>query len=307
MRERRVEWPTIAVAVAIAAGFAATLSFHQRLPAVAEIVVVGILAAWYGSLQHEVIHGHPTPWRSLNTALAIVPLALVVPFRSYRTHHLAHHQVADLTDPDDDPESWYVSAETWATAGSLQLWYLRATRTLLGRLVLGPPVVAARWLATGMRNVRTPSSALHAAGHVLAAATVLAVVRAAGLSWWTYVVGVVWVGGALTMLRSFAEHRMTATGPRSAIVRTGRFFSLLYLNNNLHHTHHVRPGLPWFELTAADAELAAHAEVAAGAGLYAGYSEVARRYLLRPFDTPVRSSTDRSLEDSRPFVAAEIV
>ena len=95
------------------------------------------------------------------------------------------------------------------------------------------------------------------------------------------------------MLRSFAEHRMTDTGPRSAIVRSGRFFSLLYLNNNLHHTHHVRPGLPWFELTAADAELAADAEVAAGAGLYAGYGEIARRYLLHPFDAPVRAWRQR--------------
>jgi fatty acid desaturase len=290
MRERVVEWPTVAVASAIAGGLVVTFALHERLPAIVEILVLGVLAAWYGSLQHEVIHGHPTPWRVVNTAMAIVPLALVVPFRTYRTHHLAHHQTGDLTDPDDDPESWYVTAETWAAAGRVERWYLSATRTLLGRLVLGPPVVAARWLAAGVRNLRTPSAVASAAGHVAAVTAVLLVVRAAGLSWWTYVVGAVWVGGALTMLRSFAEHRMTDTGPRSAIVRSGRFFSLLYLNNNLHHTHHVRPGLPWFELTAAT-EPAADAEVAAGAGLYEGYGDVARRYLLHPFDTPVRAAS----------------
>ena len=147
-----MEWPTVAVASAIAAGLAATFALHERLPAVVEIVVLGVLAAWYGSLQHEVIHGHPTPWPRVNTALAIVPLDLVVPFRSYRTLHVAHHQTPDLTDPDDDPESWYVTAETWASAGRVQRWYISATRTLLGRLVLGPPVVAARWLAGGVRN-----------------------------------------------------------------------------------------------------------------------------------------------------------
>jgi fatty acid desaturase len=291
MRERGVEWPTVAVAAAIAAGFTAMLSFHERLPALAEIAVLAVLAAWYGSLQHEVIHGHPTPWRWINTSMAIVPLTLVVPFRSYRAHHLAHHEIRDLTDPDDDPESWYVTAETWAAAGSVLRWYLSATRTLLGRLVLGPPVVAARWLAAGVRDLRTPSAVARSAGHVAAVAGVLLVVRATGLSWWTYVIGVVWAGGALTLLRSFAEHRMTDAGPRSAIVRTGRCFSLLYLNNNLHHTHHVRPGLPWFELPAADTLLAADAEVAAGAGLYAGYRDIARRYLLHPFDTPVRAAS----------------
>ncbi len=176
-----MEWPTVAVASAIAAGLAATLALHERLPAVVEIVVLGVLAAWYGSLQHEVIHGHPTRWPRVNTALAIVPLDLVVPFRSYRTLHVAHHQTPDLTDPDDDPESWYVTAETWASAGRVQRWYISATRTLLGRLVLGPPVVAARWLAAGVRNLRTPAAVVRAAGHVAAVVAVLLVVRVTSL------------------------------------------------------------------------------------------------------------------------------
>ena len=286
MRER-VEWPTLAVASAIAAGLAATLSLHEQLPAVAEIVVLGVLAAWYGSLQHEVIHGHPTPWPRINTAVAIVPLGIVVPYRPYRASHLAHHRVAELTDPEDDPESWYVTPEAWTSAGPVRRWYLAVMRTLLGRLVLGPPVVAARWVGLGMRNARTPQGAVRVAGHVAAVAAVLIVVRASGMALWSYVIAVVWVGGALTLLRSFAEHRLTDAGPRSAIVRTGRFFSLLYLNNNLHHTHHARPGVSWFELPAADAELGADDAVAAGAGLYAGYGEIARRFLLRPLDAPV--------------------
>jgi fatty acid desaturase len=285
-----MEWPTLAVASAIAVGLAATLALHERLPTVAEIAVLGVLAAWYGSLQHEVIHGHPTPWPRVNTALAIAPLGIVVPCRQYRAQHIVHHETADLTDPDGDPESWYVTPEAWASAGLVRRGYLTATRTLLGRLVIGPLVVAARWAGLGMRHARTAAGALHVAGHVAAVAVVLVVVRSTGMSLWTYVIGVVWVGGALTLLRSFAEHRMTDAGPRSAIVRSGRFFSLLYLNNNLHHTHHVRPGVPWFELPRADAELGADEAVAAGAGVYAGYGEIARRFLLHPFDTPVHPS-----------------
>ena len=172
-------------------------------------------------------------------------------------------------------------------AGPVRRWYLHAMRTLLGRMVLGPPVIAVRWSQQALRNARTLAGALRVRGHVAAVAVVLLVVRATGMSVWMYVVGVVWAGGALSLLRSFAEHRMTDAGTRSAVVRTGRFFSLLFLNNNLHHTHHVRPGVPWFQLPAATPSSAATSWSATGAGLYAGYGEVARRYLLRPFDTPV--------------------
>ena len=282
-----MEWPTVAVTAAIAGGLAATVALHQQLPAAVEIAALGVLAAWYNSLQHEVIHGHPTPWCAINTAIAIVPLGLVAPFRRYRALHLAHHRTLDLTDPDTDPESFYVTPRAWASAGPVRRWYLHTTRTLLGRMVLGPPVIAARWIAAGVRNARTLAGALRVSGHVAAVAAVLLLVRATGMSVWTYAIGVIWAGGALSLLRSFAEHRMTDAGPRSAIVRSGRFLSLLYLNNNLHHTHHVRPGVPWFQLPAADAELGTDELVATGAGVYAGYGDVARRYLLRPFDAPV--------------------
>ena len=283
-----MEWPTVAVTAAIVGGLAATVALHQQLPAAVEIAVLGLLAAWYNSLQHEVIHGHPTPWHAVNTAVAIVPLGLVAPFRRYRAQHLDHHRTLDITDPDTDPESFYVTPQTWASAGPLHRWYLTATRTLLGRMVLGPPVIAARWISAGLRNARTLAGAWRVAGHVVAVATVLVIVRATGMSVWTYIIGVVWVGGALSLLRSFAEHRMTDTGPRSAIVRSGRLLSLLYLNNNLHHTHHVRPGVPWFQLPAVHDDLGTDELVATGAGVYTGYGEVARRYLLRPFDVPVR-------------------
>ena len=94
-----------------------------------------------------------------------------------------------------------------------------------------------------------------------------------------------WGGAALSLLRSFAEHRPPdelGDGTPSAVVRAGWFFSLLYLNNNLHHTHHARPGLAWFELPAAHASIDGDRAAAAGAGLYHGYGDVARRFLLHP-------------------------
>jgi fatty acid desaturase len=281
-----VEWPTVAVTVAIAGGFAAVLVAHESMPTFLVVALLAVLGAWYNSLQHEVIHGHPTPWRSLNTAMVALPIGLVVPFPVYRDSHLVHHRADPLTSPDTDPESFYVSAETWRRYGPLRRATLLAMRTLAGRMILGPPVAATRWWRS-IAASRSPRVALRAVTHVAGVAVVLAVVAASGLPLWIYVIGVAWCGGALSLLRSFVEHRLAEAGTPSAVVRTGWFFSLLFLNNNLHHTHHARPGVPWFELPGLHARLDADRVAAAGAGLYTGYFEIARRYLLRPFDRVV--------------------
>ena len=278
-----MEWPTVGVAVAIATGFAAVLTGHESVPTAVVVGALAVLGCWYNSLQHEVIHGHPTPWRALNTALAAAPVGLVVPFAVYRKIHLAHHRVDPLTDPDLDPESFYVSAAKWARCGPVRRAGLRAMSTLAGRIVLGPPVGAVRWWHRILAD-RSPGGVARAAAHLGAVGLILVAVRAAGLPVWVYLVGVVWGGGALTLIRSFAEHRRVDSGTPSAVVRSGWFFSLLFLNNNLHHTHHARPGVPWYALPDLHARLDGDRVAAAGAGLYRGYGEIAREYLFRPFD-----------------------
>jgi fatty acid desaturase len=285
VRSRRVEWPTLVVAVAIAAGFAAVLAWHSGLPLGLVIAALAILGAWYNSLQHEVVHGHPTPWPGFNAALAVIPLGLVVPFTTYRSIHLAHHRAPELTDPDVDPESFYVTARTWERYGRVRRAALVAMQTLAGRLLLGPFVAALRWMRIELvAAARSRRGAARLLGHGVGVAAVLAAVRASGMAWWVYAMGVGWGGGALTMLRSFAEHRYSHLATRTAVVRTGRFFSLLFLNNNLHHTHHERPAVAWFKLPALHQRLDSDRIAAEGAGLYRGYADVARRHLFRPFD-----------------------
>lgn len=280
----RIEWPTVGVASAIGGGFAAALVGHERVPIAVTIVALAVLGGWYNSLQHEVIHGHPTPWRRLNTALAITPLGLVVSFDRYRDSHLVHHREPELTDPARDPESFYVSAETWQRSGPVRRALHHALRTLAGRMVLGPLVFAWRHWRYGPAATGRSATVRQVAVHVVGVIAVLAAVLSSGLPVWAYVVGVSWGGGALSLLRSFAEHRNVEQGSRSAVVRCGRLFSLLYLNNNLHHTHHTQPWVPWFDLPAAHAALDGDRAAAAGAGLYQGYGEVVRRYLVVPFD-----------------------
>ena len=91
----------------------------------------------------------------------------------------------------------------------------------------------------------------------------------------------------MTLVRSFAEHKASGTPlERTALIEAGPFFSLLYLNNNLHYAHHERPDLPWHALPG---YYRAHRERLLGENgslLYRGYREVIARFLLRPVDTP---------------------
>jgi fatty acid desaturase len=74
----------------------------------------------------------------------------------------------------------------------------------------------------------------------------------------------------------------------SAVVHTSPPIALLFLNNNLHHTHHTRPDAAWYRLPELNHELGSDAIAAAGAGLYrGGYAEQWRRFGVRPFCRPV--------------------
>ena len=81
----------------------------------------------------------------------------------------------------------------------------------------------------------------------------------AGVDPRVYVAGFVLGGSACTQLRSFAEHCAVPTGTRSAVVKAGPAMSLLFLNNNLHHTHHAVPDLAWYRIPATHRELNADA------------------------------------------------
>lgn len=307
MHRRSVEWPTVAVAATIAAGFASILQWHRYLPAPVVVLALAVLAAWYNSLQHEVVHGHPTRWKSINTAMAIVPLGMVMPYFAYRETHLAHHRTRNLTDPDTDPESFYLSAETWARLGPMRRRAVTIMRTLAGRMVLGPPVLAVNWWTASLgRRLSLPAVAQFVA-HAIGVAGVLAVVRMAGLPIWIYVLGVAWCGSSLSLLRSFAEHRFVDGANRSAMVRSGTFFSLLFLNNNLHTTHHARPAASWYALPALSDRLGSDHIAAEGAGLYRGYAKIARHYLLHPFDEPVGPGRVQAASpDNYPITVPEV-
>ncbi len=286
---RGMEWQTLALAAVIHIGWLAATWWHAALSWWALPIVGGWLIAWHGSLQHETIHGHPTRSRLFNTAIGSAPLALWLPYAVYRRTHIAHHATGAITDPFDDPESRYLSP---ARGGRGRIACVAAVleATLLGRLLLGPPITVARFFAGEIaRAATTPAEvAREWAPHLLAVAVLLLWLDLCGLSAGRYVLCFVYPGGAMMLLRSFAEHRAAhVPGHRVALVESRGLLALLFLNNNLHAAHHRAPGVPWYALPAYHRRHRATLLRDNGNLLYAGYGAIVRRFLFRPHDSAV--------------------
>lgn len=288
---RRIELPTWLVVLAVYGGFLRVTWGYNNLPVWLVLPLAAALMTLHGSLQHEAIHGHPTRSRALNAWVVGVPLSLWLPYPIYRESHLEHHRVERLTDPLQDPESYYVTPAMWQSMGPVRRSLRRAQSTLLGRVLLGPPMVVGRlfraeWrLLCGGDRRHVAAWLQHLAGCALVLGWVVLVCR---IPLGAYLAFFVYPGLALSLVRSFLEHRPAASpGERTVIVEAGPLMSLLFLNNNLHVVHHASPGLPWYELPARyrrDREAVLSAN---GRFLFRGYGEIFRRHALRAKDAPV--------------------
>ncbi len=285
------EWPTLVLFGVIYASWLALTWFHDSLPLWLWLPLAAWTAAWWGSAQHEALHGHPTRNRALNTALASFPMWIWLPFESYRTSHLIHHRDERLTDPLDDPESRYWTPDGWKELGPMGQWLVDLQTTLLGRLVIGPFWSMGRFWMDEFRAVRAGDRAALAVWgwHLAWVAAMLGwAVGVCGLPLWQYLLGFVYCGTSLALVRSFAEHKARDNvEQRTAIVEGSPVFGLLFLHNNLHVVHHRWPTLPWYRLPAVyaanrDAVLAEN-----GGLVYDGYLAVFRRYFLSRYDGPV--------------------
>jgi fatty acid desaturase len=283
----RVEWPTLLLIFATYMALAACLFWVPQVsPALAMAGLVPVIAL-HSSLQHEVTHGHPFAERRLGEILVFPSLNLAIPYLRFRDTHLAHHMDATLTDPYDDPESNYLDPAVWARLPRAVRALMTANNTLLGRMLLGPAIGQAVFMAADWRAIRAGDRTVLRGWlwHLPAAAAILALVTASPLPVWAYVVAC-YGGLAILKIRTFLEHQAheRARG-RTVIIEDRGPLAFLFLNNNLHVVHHMHPKLPWYRLPRIyfpnrDRYLGRNAGYC-----YKSYAQIFRRHLLRAKDS----------------------
>ncbi len=258
----------------------------------AALVVMTLCAAMHSSLVHENLHGHPTRKLWLNESLVAVNLSLLYPYRRYRTLHLRHHHDARLTDPFEDPESYYTAAWQYRQMPGWLRFVLQINNTLLGRMLLGPWLGAAAFLRQELRGLRDNVRGVRRAWllNILGCAPVIAALVAWGVPVWLYLLTVVWGAFALIAVRTFAEHRWFEAPDGRTIIVERSLLSFLFLNNNLHIVHHKLPHAPWYRLPGLYREKRLEWQHVNQGYVYPSYWALFRAYAFRrkePVEHPV--------------------
>lgn len=300
-RVAAIEWPTIGLLILIYLAFFSLILFHDALPLWLWLAFSAWISAWWSSLQHEILHGHPTRNRTLNSALATLPIWLWLPFEIYRQTHLTHHRDDRLTDPLDDPETRYWTREGWQQLGPFAQSIIRLQSTLLGRLTIGPLWSITSFSHSEARKVLEGDRKTQKiwAWHLLWTAMLLVfALLICGIPFWQYLLGFVYLGTSLALIRSFAEHRARDhVDQRTAIVEKSPILGLLFLNNNLHVVHHRWPGLPWYKIKGVYAAHRDEVLKSNGGLVYNGYLDVFRRYFLSRNDDLLHPTERAPLRD----------
>jgi fatty acid desaturase len=281
-----VEWPTLFLLLATYGLFAAGTTVLYAWSPVAGIVATTLAITQFCSLQHEALHGHPFRRAWLNEAAVFPALQPTVCYGRFRTTHLAHHHDPALTDPYDDPESNYLDPVVWSRLPRWMQGVLAANNTLLGRMVIGPILGNAVWLASEARLVRAGNRAvqrdwlLHAGGLVL----LVAWLWPAPMGWAGYLLAT-YLSNSILKIRTFLEHRAHETArARTVVIEDRGPLALLFLNNNLHVVHHMHPQVPWYRLPALYAENRNHYLRRNEGYAYRSYAEIFARYFVRAKD-----------------------
>lgn len=288
---RRYELPTWGVVAGVYGGWALLTIFWPILPWWVLLPLSAWTLAWFMSLQHELLHGHPTRSAGFNEFLGGIPINLWLPYRIYRDTHLTHHNNENLTDPILDPESYYVTPEEWGHLDPVRKALLKFRMTSLGRLTLGPAMMLFSFYKTElMELLEGDFSNLKAwALHLLGLVPVLL-----WLFYWQvplgeYLLIAVYPSISLAMVRSYAEHKADEdVEHRTAIVEASMPMRLLFLNNNYHWVHHEWPAKPWYDIPDIYREKKDNVLEHNGHYYINGYGRLLGTHLLKGWDKPVR-------------------
>jgi fatty acid desaturase len=281
---RAVEWPTIALAgFCYLAWFSLGYFLYSSMPLLA-LLLMAFTVALHSSLQHEVLHGHPTRQALMNEALVFLPLGLFYPFRRFKVLHLTHHNDERLTDPYDDPESYYRSAMDWEQIPGWLKRVLEVNNTMLGRFLLGPALMSGGFAWSEIQRMRKGERRVLVAWllHFIGMIPVYLVVTLLfQMPFWLYVMVPAYFGLSLITIRTYAEHRWSETPEGRTIIVERSPLGLLFLNNNLHLVHHKNPTTPWYDLPRLFTERRAEWVAMNEGYVFKGYMDLFRTYGLK--------------------------
>lgn len=302
-RARGIEWPTVALIIACyGAWLAAGVALWPQWP-LAALALLTLAIALQSSLMHEASHGHPTRSAAVNELLVGLPIGLVYPFRRFRTLHLRHHADERLTDPFDDPESYYRAL--WrheALPGWLKA-LLKANNTMVGRFLIGPAIANIGFVATDAKLIAAGDRAVRRAWlhHAIGLALVLPlVVWAFGMPLWLYVIPV-YLGQSLIAIRTFAEHQWSERPDGRTVIVERSPLALLFLNNNLHLVHHKMPAVAWYRLPKLFRERRQEWLAMNDGYVYPNYLAMLRDFAFRAKEPVVHPVLRRAPEPGRAF------
>jgi len=251
LEKPRIEWPTVWVVILCYVCFALATTAIASVSLPIAVLLLSLTVTLHSSLQHEVIHGHPLPSQNMSAALVFPAIGLLIPYERFRDLHLAHHKDAHLTDPYDDPETQYLDPAVWNRLGTPLQTVLNWNASLLGRMFIGPFLSQFVFMRNDWRMIRAGSASVRRAWllHVLGIVpVVLWLMTVSSMPFWAYALSA-YLGMAILRIRTFLEHQAHEhAGGRTVIIEDRGPLAFLFLNNNFHAVHHIKPGTAWYDL-----------------------------------------------------------
>jgi fatty acid desaturase len=298
-----IEWPTVMLVAGCYGIWLAAGTIGWTFSPLLAIVGLAIAIALQSSLMHEAAHGHPTRNGFVNEILVGLPIGLVYPYRRFKKLHLCHHADERLTDPFDDPESYYQAFWKYEELPGWLRALLSFNNTMVGRFLIGPALSNVAFLASDLKLLRAGDVSVQRAWrhHLVGLAVLLPIlVFAFQMPLWLYLVPV-YFGQSLIAIRTFAEHQWSERPDGRTIIVERSPLALLFLNNNLHLVHHKQPTVPWYELPRLFRARREEWVRMNGGYVFPNYLALFRAFALKPKEPIVHPVLRRQPEQGRAF------
>ncbi|QAX86495.1 fatty acid desaturase [Pseudomonas sp. DTU12.3] len=286
----RTEWPTWLLLIGVYGGwFAIVLNSAWLGLGWSTLLLIPLLVLWL-SVQHELLHGHPTRWIAFNKVLGYAPFAVWYPYTLYRDSHLLHHRDEDLTVPGVDPESRYLTRASWQGSSLFERSLHRLNKTVLGRFLIGAPLALLALAAQELQRLknRERQAWLMWLTHGFCTLLMLGfIAQYSALPVWHYLLLISVPALSIAMIRSYYEHRPHAQPEqRTVLNEAGWPWRWLFLNLNFHLVHHDLPKLAWYDLPRVYRANRAQWVARSGGFVVQGYGQLWRQNGFKSIDSP---------------------